>query len=239
MVEHELGPDFWAEYLLLYETVKRFRAYRELVGQMAREVCKYAPIVDLPVLDAGCGTGDLTFALRGAGVCDVMGIDSCPQAIEMAREKMKTRGNSPEVFQVAGLNMEPGSIFDDAVFKQGSFRAISCCNALYAVRDPRLTMARLMELLAPGGVLVVATPKKGASKAAIAWHHVRTGGLPAVQEMFQMMPDLRKITPMTKKIELECTQYFFTEAEIQGLVGGKYSLGLAYANQDWLLTCRK
>jgi 2-polyprenyl-3-methyl-5-hydroxy-6-metoxy-1,4-benzoquinol methylase len=50
-----------------------------------------AGLIEGPVLDAGCGTGEHTLLLAALGY-DVLGIDSSPAAIAEARDKAKERG---------------------------------------------------------------------------------------------------------------------------------------------------
>ncbi|HEY7928282.1 MAG TPA: class I SAM-dependent methyltransferase [Candidatus Dormibacteraeota bacterium] len=56
------------------------------------------------VLDAGCGTGELTMLAASRGL-HAVGVDSSPRAIAMARERAATRG-------IAGAGFEVGDALD-------------------------------------------------------------------------------------------------------------------------------
>jgi 2-polyprenyl-3-methyl-5-hydroxy-6-metoxy-1,4-benzoquinol methylase len=54
-----------------------------------------------PVLDIGCGSGDLTLYVAAMG-CDILGVDFAPRAIEQARAKAEAAG-SKAVFEVRDI----------------------------------------------------------------------------------------------------------------------------------------
>lgn len=63
------------------------------------------------VLEPGCGSGRMLEALADRG-CQVVGIDTSPQMIELSRLRLGTRG---EVFEVDMTHFELGRTFDGAV----------------------------------------------------------------------------------------------------------------------------
>jgi SAM-dependent methyltransferase len=63
------------------------------------------------VLEPGCGSGRMLEALADRG-CQVVGIDSSPRMVELARRRLGTRG---EVFEADMTHFDLGRVFDGAV----------------------------------------------------------------------------------------------------------------------------
>jgi ubiquinone/menaquinone biosynthesis C-methylase UbiE len=85
----------------------RDKAIREKLIELA------APAPGEKVLDVGCGTGTLAFALKSSvGTGEVHGIDAFPEMIEVAKEKVAKSGSDID-FQVALIEAIP---FPDATF---------------------------------------------------------------------------------------------------------------------------
>ena len=79
------------------------------------------------VLDAGCGTGELSLALAARGF-NVVGIDASPRAIEKAKTKAAEQ-NSSAYFQVAdALNLTALGRRFDTIFDSGLFHCFSDAN---------------------------------------------------------------------------------------------------------------
>lgn len=119
------------------------------------------------VLDVGCGTGNLAFALpEAARVGEVCGIDRSPAFVAEARR----------------LNTDPriGIAEGDACaipFPAGRFdRALSLL-VLHVVPDPGRAVAEMRRVVRPGGVI-----------AAAVWDHL--GGMPAIRMMLDTVAAL-------------------------------------------------
>jgi SAM-dependent methyltransferase len=96
----------------------------------------------LRALDVGCGEGMLARRLRH-GVGSVVGIDSDPASIELARRQ------DPD----GRIDFVLGD-FLQYPFEPGSFDAVVSVATLHHV-DPAAGLARMVALLAPGGALCV------------------------------------------------------------------------------------
>lgn len=97
------------------------------------------------VLDAGCGTGSLSVVLAELGYA-VTGIDLSPSMIELARVKAREGG------YVIGFHvMDAGA----PQLAPASFDAIVCRHVLWSFRDTSTVLARWVDLLTPGGVLLL------------------------------------------------------------------------------------
>ena len=98
------------------------------------------------VLDIGCGQGALARMLAGAGY-EVTGIDSAPEAIAAARDKV------PGVrFEAAGAEALP--------FAAARFDACLFLNSLHHVPMPLMAQAlqEALRVLRPGGEVIVVEP---------------------------------------------------------------------------------
>ena len=100
-------------------------------------------VAGLEVLDAGCGSGPLTEALRAQGAV-VSGFDLSPAMVELARQRL---GGDADV-SVADLG-EPLPYPDDR------FDLVVASLSLHYVEDWASTLAELRRVLRPGGRLVV------------------------------------------------------------------------------------
>lgn len=97
------------------------------------------------VADLGCGTGSLSVLLAEQGF-RVIGLDSSPAMIGAARAK------------AAGLGVDVALCLGDASkppFAPGSFDAVLCRHLLWALADPLGVLRRWVELLRPGGRLLL------------------------------------------------------------------------------------
>lgn len=95
------------------------------------------------VLDAGCGPGLVSEAFLGSN--DVVGIDLSAEMIARARRRCVRFGERGRFEQMSVYDAVPGALFDAAVTRY----------VVHHVVEPRAFIGRLVELLRPGGVLVV------------------------------------------------------------------------------------
>jgi 2-polyprenyl-3-methyl-5-hydroxy-6-metoxy-1,4-benzoquinol methylase len=105
---------------------------------------------DLPrgcrVLDAGCGPGLVSSAFLVAGY-RVVGVDLSQEMIERARRRCQPHGEQATFLQI--------SVFDPSLDALGPFDAALSRYVLHHVQDPAQFLRRQIELLRPGGILVV------------------------------------------------------------------------------------
>jgi 2-polyprenyl-3-methyl-5-hydroxy-6-metoxy-1,4-benzoquinol methylase len=99
------------------------------------------------LLDLGCGTGRLTVELAARGY-DVYGVDINPDFVEIAQDKVKTRGVSAH-FMTSPAERLP---FDDKFFD------ICIANSvLEHVTDWKKTISEVARILKPGGTVFLLT----------------------------------------------------------------------------------
>jgi len=96
------------------------------------------------VLDVGCAEGRNADALRAAGATRLVGIELDERFAEVARSRYD------EVIT--------GSVEEQLPWAPGSFDTLLCYDVLEHLRDPWSVLARLRELVRPGGRVHVALP---------------------------------------------------------------------------------
>ncbi|GAB4052591.1 class I SAM-dependent methyltransferase [Catellatospora paridis] len=95
------------------------------------------------VLDAGCGSGPLSEALRARGAV-VAGFDSSPVMVELARKRL---GEDADL-QVADLSLP-------LPFADGAFDDVVVSLVLHYLQDWKAPLAELRRVLKPGGRLLL------------------------------------------------------------------------------------
>lgn len=99
----------------------------------------------LEALDAGCGTGFLSFELAARGH-RVTGIDFAPAMLEAARKKAAENG--------AEVRFEQGDA-ENLRFAPGSFDLVVSRHVLWTLPHPEAAVTEWVRLLRPGGRLAV------------------------------------------------------------------------------------
>lgn len=96
------------------------------------------------VLDVGCAEGVNAEALRRRGATTIAGIELDPRFAAAARERLD--------------EVVTGSVEDELPWPPETFDTILCYDVLEHLRDPWSVLARLRELLRPGGRVHVSLP---------------------------------------------------------------------------------
>ncbi len=103
---------------------------------------------DMDVLEFGCGTGS-TALIHARYVKQIQAIDISPKMIEIARVKASEQNIENVAFKCATL--------DDLGTSDQAFDAVFGLNVLHLVPDKEEAIARVHNLLKPGGVFVSST----------------------------------------------------------------------------------
>jgi SAM-dependent methyltransferase len=112
------------------------------------------------LLDVGAATGFFLNLAREVGF-QVSGVELSEYAAELARQK--------------GLDVRSGCL-EDQSFEPGAFDVVTLLDVLEHVRDPRMLLAEVHRILAPGGIVVVNTPNADSLAARILgqyWHLIK------------------------------------------------------------------
>ena len=139
------------------------------VGRFVRETESIVTIGDrvaerMPAkarwLDVGCGNGAYLSRLRGLYDLELVGVDFAPAAVAVAR--------------AAGLDVHEGTL-QDLPLPTASCDVASMWWTLEHVHEPHDEIARVADLLKPGGVLLVSVPNVASVNARLfrsRWHHL-------------------------------------------------------------------
>ncbi|WP_328472538.1 class I SAM-dependent methyltransferase [Actinoplanes sp. NBC_00393] len=208
----------WDVYARCYDVIERLQPYRKMVGELMAEV----PEGPRRVLDAGCGTGNLTRAVRARNPGEIVAVDLSPVMLDRARRK------KPRVTHVrADLN-------GDLAELRGRFDVILCGNVLYALPDPAKTVAVLKGRLMPGGRLIVTTPRAGAGVKAILGEHVRERG---IVSLWRIILPLLFVGVINARLLGSDAHHFFTRSQLSELLGTE-DIRTTYSDQAWLAVYR-
>lgn len=119
------------------------------------------------VIEFGCGTGWLSFALGQRGY-SVLGVDISPDAVAAARGARDARGLAQVDFQTADYEtFDAGGAFDAAVFH----------DALHHAEDEAAALASAFRALRPGGCVVAIEPGEGHHATSTSRHAVAEYGV--------------------------------------------------------------
>lgn len=146
--------------------VNRAAGYEQLMGRWSQKLAplliQFAGIDDGErILDVGCGTGSLTFALpQAADVREVVAIDYSPVFVEETRRRNHDRRIAVREADACALPFQDGH-FD---------RALSLL-VLHFVTDAAKAVSEMRRVVRSGGVI-----------AAAVWDHL--GGLPSMRMMW-------------------------------------------------------
>ena len=103
------------------------------------------------VLDFGCGSGDVTLALKRAGF-NVSGFDVSRAMLAAARQRCEGE-------QIEFVQGEPGE-YSRLPFGPGTFRGVVASSVLEYVPNPLAQIAELARVLANNGLLVITVPNR-------------------------------------------------------------------------------
>jgi 2-polyprenyl-3-methyl-5-hydroxy-6-metoxy-1,4-benzoquinol methylase len=129
--------------------------YRWATEQLRRRLPPDAHLA----LDVPCGAGYGTRMLAGAAPdLLVHGIDIDPRTVAYARE---TYDHPRVAFHEADMELP---------LYVGPYDAVVCFEGIEHVEDQPRVAQNLVDALAPGGLLIVSTPRRGGPGAGSAWH---------------------------------------------------------------------
>lgn len=106
-----------------------------------------ADLSGVRVLDVGCGGGVLTEEFARLG-CQVTGIDTAEESLEVARAHARAEGLS--------IDYRPGSA-TELPFDGSSYEVVSCCDVLEHIPAWERVIAEVERVLNPGGLFLFDT----------------------------------------------------------------------------------
>jgi ubiquinone/menaquinone biosynthesis C-methylase UbiE len=121
-----------------------------LLDPRVRQAWRRLLLAELPpapaaIADLGCGTGTLSVLLAAEGYA-VTGVDFAPQMISAARAKARAAGVTAR-FELSNAAAP--------TLPAASFDVVLARHVLWAMPDPDMALAAWLQLLLPGGVLLL------------------------------------------------------------------------------------
>ncbi|KKS96851.1 hypothetical protein A3B05_01095 [Candidatus Giovannonibacteria bacterium RIFCSPLOWO2_01_FULL_43_160] len=157
---------------------------------------KYQIIIDylknekrLKILNAGCGSGELSFLLARAGH-EVLGVDPAPEYIELAKRQAAASGALCK-FQVSSIED-----FSDSE----SFDCVIATDVLEHIKDGQAAANKLARFARSGGRLILTVP---AMQSLFGFHDEELGHFRRYSRS-----QLKKLILKTRLIKIEKIRYF-------------------------------
>lgn len=237
----------WDRYAECYDALNLLRPYEAMLETVVGHLTNQPG----PLLDAGCGTGNLIQRVRQHFPnLDVTGFDSSPHMLARARSKLGDHVRLAE----ADLN-QPLALADD------SFDCVCCINTLYALQSPESALQEFNRLLRLNGKLILVTPKQGYENGYILKAHAGSKKPKAYWQKLHDSPEREEIlireacanpelaekfmelARYNRSIVTDRTFHFFTQPGLVSLVkkvGFRVqSVERVYAKQNLLLVAYK
>jgi SAM-dependent methyltransferase len=163
-----MKSEFYREYFEHENSHWWFRWRFDMITELVDSLPKDA---DFRLLDAGCGTGQMTKLLERYG--NAVGLEIAPEAIAFARRR-------------GVQNVVLGSI-SDPPFAAGSFDLVLSLDVIEHVDNDIHILSSLFEIVRPGGHLIVTVPAFEAlwSEHDEINHHKRRYRVPQLRAMLE------------------------------------------------------
>ena len=97
-----------------------------------------------PLLDVGCGAGQFLVFARQRGWTDLAGIEPSPAAARLAQTRSEATVHQTPLLDVA--------------LRDASYAVVTLWDVIEHLSEPRRTLRRVVQLLRPGGVVILGTP---------------------------------------------------------------------------------
>jgi demethylmenaquinone methyltransferase/2-methoxy-6-polyprenyl-1,4-benzoquinol methylase len=180
------------------------------------------------LLDLCCGTGDMCFYAAEMGVGRIVGADFTIPMLAVARRRARSEGGRPDFVAADALKLP----FRDAVFD-----SITVGYGLRNIADPRLALAEMRRVLAPGGRAVVLDFGKPDNPIArgLYFGYLRTM-MPAVglvfhgdHETYGYIPDSLERYPAQRGVEAMMREAGFGNVRYENRLLGTMGLNIGEA----------
>ncbi len=143
-----MAEDIWDEYSSRYDKLlMKISFYRKLIKDSLNSLKD----CEDPILDAGCGTGNLTLELAKMGK-KVVAIDSNPGMVRLTKQKV-VKENLTKKVEVLEQDLE------DRRWENEYYGGVASLNVIFAVKKPFRLLDNMYKCLKDGGKLVIVGPK--------------------------------------------------------------------------------
>lgn len=166
----------WDLYASAYDALPRhFRPYQELTTRVVEAVESHTP--KGRILDAGCGTGNISLELARRGFA-VEAIDRSREMLKRARAKVNGANSLNLEFRECDIE------HDLTLYPENSFDSIVSVHALYTLKSPKHALSEYWRVLKPSGHFILAEPQHPVKIIPIFKEIYADGGVRNVAELF-------------------------------------------------------
>ena len=212
----------WEHYARCYDRLNELTPYQAMLEEVARALRAQE---GEHILDAACGTGNLTTRLEQGSGAIVTGCDY--SEVMLARAQGKCGDRAP----LLRTNLNRPLPFADH-----SFDAVACVNTLYAVANPAHLLSEFSRVLRGDGRIVLVTPKAGYENGLILKAHCKSPKPDAHWEQVHLdqareeerireacgntalSTDLIQVGAWNRLISVNSRFHFFTGDKLEGLI---------------------
>lgn len=152
---------------------------------------------DMTVLEFGCGTGS-TALLNAPYVARICGIDYSPKMIEIARAKAAASHVPNVSFHIAAIENWP--------LTDAPYDAVMGMSILHLVLDRVTVLARVRQMLAPGGLFISSTVCLGDMAGLLPRYAV------PIASALRILPKLGNVTAKGLAVEMQTAGFEIIES---------------------------
>jgi ubiquinone/menaquinone biosynthesis C-methylase UbiE len=178
----------WRTYSRVYDEVLNVIPYRNLLLELVDRL-EIKPGVR--VLDAGCGTANLLWALSHQSVsCEITGVDSSKAMLAKAREKHEKYGGIVRLV-FGDLCRPPSDWAGEVVFDR-----IIMNNSLWVMPDPAACLESISRASMPNARIVISTPRPNPNVNELLEEHLQlseNSGIGREEALQRMLPLLQPV----------------------------------------------
>lgn len=142
-VDRALAVGYGVVYDYIFERFDPYRALQQEVLDVVRAAAGARTPREVRVLDIGCGPGNFSLLLAGAGF-SVIGVDAYEPLVTLAQEKRRAQ-------HLPNLAFKRVPLAHTTAFPAAHFDQVLNVHFLYAHPDPDAILREAERLLAPGG----------------------------------------------------------------------------------------
>jgi len=225
-----LGVRFWTHYAAVYDALLGLRPYTAMLDGMVDGLSLERGEL---VLDAGCGSGNLTRRLLNRGY-RVDAVDSSPGMLQRATAKCPEAAPRTQ------------NLDQSLPCPEGTYAGITCSNVLYSLPNPSKTLLDFHRVLKPGGRLMLSNPGRQFSMRKVLernWQDQKWAGR---WQFLAQLPGLLLLTAFNMVLlrRQQADRFYFPGAEelrqvLQETGFESVEVRSTYADQGWLVSAHK
>ena len=225
-----LGVRFWTHYASIYDALLGLLPYTTMLDELVDGLGLERGAL---VLDAGCGSGNLTRRLLNRGY-RVDAVDSSPGMLQRAASKCPEAAPHTQ------------NLDQSLPCAAGTYAGITCSNVLYSLPNPSKTLVDFHRILKPGGRLMLSNPGRQFSMRKVLERNWQDQEWSGRLRFLAQVPGLLLLTAFNMVLlrRQQADRFFFPSADqlrqlFQEIGFEGVEVRSTYASQGWLISARK